>query len=203
MQMNGNITIDQVSEEDYLQEGVGFKLNPLIEPFWIESFRDASKIPMYFVFRNDNKTIGLAGGLAVALGPKALHSFSRYLYLYAIPLITYDNTHLIIEHFKEYLKRSGFNRLLVGSSNSLYTYDLKKCGFKIRQRDEYFLDLSQPLKSLWAKLSKGQKWAINKARKNGLIFNIDRGSHKLNDLVGCLEHTRFHKASKGFGNYHK
>ena len=199
--MNPQITICQVSKEDYEREAIGFRAHPYIEPVWIEAFKNDSRVPSYFLFLDNTTTIGLVAGLTVTSGPRMLLPFSRYLYLYNLPVIYSDNLHHCIELFKQHLRLNGFNRLVVASYNAFLRYRLVDNGFSIRERYEHFIDLSPPLTELWRRMSNGRKWRVNKARKRGLVYNTHCGPDKLDELTECLENTKLRKACKGFGDY--
>lgn len=155
--------------------------SPLAHPFQTESFAslfntDPARRPYVVIARNSDGLLAYLWGYFVRYRPPPLARSSAWVR--SGPVIRDDcleHRPQLLPPMLEALKRHVRSRSvgwIIFTSEALYgpvlTPPLLDAGFARRDLETYLLDLTHPPDELWRRLDKGTRWAVNKAKKNGV-----------------------------------
>ena len=171
-----------------------------ITPVWVKSVSGPLRIPVFFDFKLEGKTIAKIAGLTIQkhkLAPKILFFYSGISYL--------DSKKHFIEECKkklvEYAENNNYSRIVLRSYdyNNYFLSKIKK--FKIHNRYEYKIDLTADKEVILKRFNKSKRYRIRKAFKEGSkAYETTSGAY-VEKLIKFLLNTQTIRKTKGYTNY--
>jgi hypothetical protein len=164
---------------------------------WISVISKNQIKPVYLKFFEDDKPVGLLGGIEFPMGKGS----ARQLFFYSGIATERKDASLLI-HCKtalyEYAQRSGYQRI------SLRSYDYHSYlnafvgHFKTRERMEYVFYLD---KDVEANFDRDLRRRVRKAHREGVIFGSSSLPEMTDLLFNLIGETYKMRQSKGYGRY--
>ena len=169
---------------------------------WLETLREKNKIPVYILFKQEEKIIAVAAGLErpVGEGPE------KQLFFYAGIASNSNQTDILNACKKNLLvfcQQNGFSRIIFKSYDY---YDIEKNTvkeFKPFKRKEFVIDLAPEKEQIINRIDRDTRRRVRKAKREGAEFKAGYSEELLEALEKLMGSTFSIRSSKGYGSYQK
>lgn len=201
-QQYSGIVVKEITKTDYDLLSQSYDIYPFLESAWVESFKCENIDPIYFEFsRSSSSRVGIACGIVVKSKLSLLKSASKILYLFGMPGVRGASNLEVITSLRSHLAKMGFNTVTIAGYFKQDNQCLTACGFDVKDREEYILDLSESREHLWEHLHRGRKRSVNKGIRLGMTFRLSSDIEAYKKLKACVLSTKDRRAKRGFGRY--
>jgi hypothetical protein len=197
-----------VIEESNFQQWVEclqtFSISPFITPTWLETICSAHRIPAYFRFESEGKTIGGIAGLILEPSLKIIRRINRPLFFFSGPAVLQNDAHLIsacVLNLIRYATHNGYTGVQLNSWDYPHPYELTAMKFYKEIREEYIIDLHGEFIQIQNKMRKSIREQTRTATRNGITFHESASPNILASLILLLDETKSIRGLKGYEDY--
>ena len=167
---------------------------------WITVISNNERKPVYLRFNEDNKPVGLIGGieLPVKNGP------SKQLFFYS-GIASGSSDASSVRRCKtalyEYAQRCGYQRVSMRSYDDHSYLHARLRQFKERERIEYVYYLDRDNKQFYKCFDRDLRRRVRKAKREGAVLRKSYSPGLIETLFALINETYNLRQAKGYGKY--